>query len=145
MAIFTLFSFFAIFLLVNIFRLDYLNYDYNKQKTYDQVTTSAKLTANRGNIYDSNMNLLAHSNTVWRIFVSTKDIKTAEKKSGKDYKRIISDGLSPILSLDSETIYKKIAGSSVLDVTIKKTASEAEYRRVLDFINASGLEDLIFT
>ena len=144
-AIFTLFSFFAIFLLVNIFRLDYLNYDYYKQKTYDQVTTSAKLTANRGNIYDSNMNLLAHSNTVWRIFVSTKDIKTAEKKSGKDYKRIISDGLSPILSLESEAIYKKIASSTVLDVTIKKTASESEYRRVIDFINSSGLEDLIFT
>ncbi len=144
-AVFTLFSFFAIFLLVNIFRLDYLNYEYYKQKTYDQVTTSAKLTANRGNIYDSNMNLLAKSSTVWRIFVSTKDIKTAEKKSGKDYKRIIADGLSPILSMDSDGIYKKIAGSSVLDVTIKKTASEEEYRAVLNFIGEKGLEDLLFT
>ena len=144
-AVFTLFSIFAGFLLVNIFRLDYLNYDYYKQKTYDQITTSAKLSANRGNIYDSNMNLLAGSSTTWRIFVSTKDIKTAEKKSGKDYKRIISDGLSPILSIDSESIYKKISGSSVLDVTIKKSATEEEYRSVLNFINAAGLENLLFT
>lgn len=144
-AIFTLFSIFAGFLLVNIFRLDCLNYDYYKQKTYDQITTSAKLVANRGNIYDSNMNLLAGSSTSWRIFVSTKDIKTAEKKNNKDYKRIISDGLSPILSIDSESIYKKISGSSVLDVTIKKSASEEEYRSVLNFINKEGLEDLLFT
>ena len=144
-AIFALFSLFAGFLLVNIFRLDYLNYDYYKQKTYDQVTTSAKLIANRGSIYDSNMNLLAESSTVWRIFVSTKDIKSAEKESGVDYKRIIADGLSPILSIDSESIYKKIASSSVLDVTIKKAASEEEYLAVLEFIAKAGLRDLLFT
>ncbi len=143
-AVFLLFSFFAAYLLFNIFRLDYLKYDYYKEKTYDQVTTSSKLTAERGNIYDSNMNLLAESSTVWRIFVSTRDIRKAEKESGIDYKRVIADGLAPILSLNAEAIYKKLDGSSVLDVTIKKAANEEEYRRVLEFIVANGLEDLIF-
>ena len=139
------FSLFATYLLINIFRLDYLKYDYYKDKTYDQVTTSSVLKAKRGNIYDANLNLLATSDTVWRVFVSTRDIKKATKSTGIDYARIISDGLSPILSLDAETLYKKITGSSVLDITIKKSVSEEEYRNVIDFIKESSLERLVFT
>ena len=144
-AVFLLFSIFAAYLLFNIFRLSVLRYDYYNEKTYDQVTTSSKLLAERGNIYDSNMNLLAKSNTVWRIFVSTRDIRYAEKRDGINYKRIISEGLASILSLDAETIYKKLDSSSVLDVTIKKAASEDEYARVRKFINDTELEKLIFT
>ncbi len=144
-AIFLLFTIFAAYLLFNIFKLDYLKYDYYREKTYDQVTTSSKLTAERGNIYDSNMNLLAESSTVWRIFVSTRDIRKAEKADEIDYKKVIADGLAPILSLSSDLIYKKLDGSNVLDVTIKKAASEDEYEKVLQFINTMGLEELIFT
>lgn len=144
-AIMLVFVMFATYLLVNIFRLNYLKYDYYRDKTYDQVTTSSTLRAERGKIYDSNMNVLAESNTVWRIFVSTRDIKNASKKSGIDYARIIADGISPLLSLNADGIYKKITDSSVLDVTIKSSASEEEYRRVIEFIRATNLESLIFT
>lgn len=144
-AILILFFLFASFLLFNIFRLDYLNYDYYRDKTYDQITTSSVLKAKRGNIYDSNMNLLAESDTVWRIFVSTSDIKKAEKKDAIDYCKIIADGLGPILSLDKENLYSKIKKASVLDVTIKKAASIDEYRTVLDFIKDANLEGLVYT
>lgn len=144
-AILLVFAIFAGYLLYNVFRLDYFNYDYYREKTYDQVTTSSSLRASRGNIYDANMNLLAASNTVWRIFVSTRDIRAAERSTGKDYSAIIADGLSAVLSLDRDAIYKKISKSSVLDVTIKKSAEEDEYRRVLDFITQNGLERLVFT
>ena len=144
-SIFLLFALFASYLLFNIFKLSVLKHDYYRDKTYDQVTTSSKLVAERGNIYDSNMNLLAKSNTVWRIFVSTRDIRKAEKADSINYKRVIADGLAPILSLDAEVIYKKLSASSVLDVTIKKAATEEEYRKVLEFINMARLENLIFT
>lgn len=140
-----IFSFFAGYLLFNVFRLDYFLYDYYKDKTYDQVTTSSALLASRGNIYDSNMNLLAASSTEWRIFVSTRDIKKAEKENSVEYSRIIADGVSAILSLDSNAIYNKIKNSNVLDVTIEKTASEEEYKKILDFINQYNLENLLFT
>ena len=144
-AILLCFSLFAGYLLVNIFRLDYLKYDYYKDKTYDQVTTSSVLKGRRGNIYDSNLNLLATSDTVWRVFVSTRDIKNATGSTGIDYAKIISDGLSPILGLDAENLYQKIKGTSVLDVTIKKSVSEEKYNAVLDFIKANSLERLVFT
>lgn len=140
-----LFSIFATYLLVNIFKLDYINHEYYKQKTYDQVTTSAPLRAKRGNIYDYNMNVLAASKTVYRIFVSTKDIKAATKEDGTDYARLIARGLSPILSISEDSLYKKITESAVLDVTLKKEASEAEYLAVLNYISEKSLERLVFT
>ncbi len=142
-AILLIFALSASYLLFNVFRLDYLKHDYYKSKTYDQVTTSSVLKAERGRIYDSNMNLLAGSNTVWRIFVSTRDIRAAERADGKDYARIIADGVAPILSLDKDRICEKIKSSSVLDVTIKKAASEEEYERLIDYIRAAGLEHLV--
>ena len=145
LAVFILFFIFASYLMFNIVQLAHLKYDYYKQKTYDQVTTSTTLKAKRGNIYDSNMNILAESNTVWRIFVTTRDIKAAEKEDGRDYSRIIADGLAEILSLNSETIYDKIQNTSVLDVTIKKAASEDEYKKTLEFIKKNSLEDMVFT
>ena len=144
-ALLLVFALFASYLLFNVFKLDYLLYDYYKQKAYDQVTTSSTLSANRGNIYDSNMNLLAASATEWRIFVSTRDIKKAEKEDGVEYSKIIADGLSSILSVESDTIYSKIKNSNVLDVTLEKTASEEEYRQILDFIKKNDIEDLLFT
>jgi stage V sporulation protein D (sporulation-specific penicillin-binding protein) len=144
-AVMLLFVFFASFLLMNIFKLCYLKYNYYKDRTYDQITTSSILRAERGKIYDSNMNILSQSNTVWRIFVSTRDIRLAEKKSGVDYCRTIADGLAPILSLNKDKIYEKIKNSSVLDVTIKKGATKDEYLAVLDFMRSAGIDGLIYT
>ena len=144
-AILLLFSIFASYLLFNIFKLCYLNYDYYRQKTYDQVTTSSVLKAQRGVIYDTNMNVLAESNTVWRIFVSTKDIKSASKNDGVDYFRIIANGMAEILSQDANTLYDKMKNATVLDVTLKKAANAEEYEKTIDFIRNESLEGLIYT
>ena len=144
-AMLLVFAFCASYLIFAVFRLGYINYDYYKDKTYDQVTTSSALKAERGRIYDSNMNILAVSTTVWRIFVSTRDIKAAEKKNKIDYCKIIADGLSPILLLDQNSLYEKIKKSNVLDVTIEKSASKEQYEQVIDFIRSNSLENLVFT
>ncbi len=144
-AILTVFLFFGCFLLYNVFRLDYLNYGYYKDKTFDQVTTTSALKAERGSIYDSNMNLLAATKTEWRIFISTRDIKKAEKEGNIKYGELIAKGLSEILNLNYVSVLKKITESNVLDVTIKRSADESEYRAVLEFIQKNSLEHLVFT
>ena len=136
---------FASFLLINIFKLDYFMYAYYKERSFDQITTTSKLKAERGNIYDSNMNILATTKTVWRVFVSPKEISKREKADGKLYSQIISKGLSEILNTSYDTIYNKLQNSRVLDVTIEKAATEDEYNRILSFINQNSLDDLIFT
>ena len=85
------FCVFLAFLFYNLFSLQLLNYAYYKNKVYDQITTSSALKAKRGNIYDSNMNLLATEKTVWRIFVSSREIKKQEKYSCFFYLIMIPD------------------------------------------------------
>ena len=132
-------------LITNLFNLQYFMHEYYKSKVYDQITTTSAMRAKRGNIYDRNMNVLAKTNTVWRIFISTRDIKKAEKEHSKPYGQIIASGLSEILSLDYSELYNKICQSNVLDVTVKKSASEKEYESVMNFIIKNSLENLVFT
>ncbi len=139
------FVLFLIFLFYNLFSLQFVNYSYYKDKVYDQITTSSALKAKRGNIYDSNMNLLATEKTVWRIFVSSREIKKREKNDKKEYSKIISTGLSQILSLDYDTVLKKISNSNVLDITLKKNANETEYEKILKFINEESLSGMVLT
>ena len=139
------FLLFLTLLLTNLFKLQIIGHEYYKNKVYDQITTTSPLRAERGNIYDADMNLLATTNTEWRIFISTKEIKATEKKSNIKYSEIISHGLANILNLSQKNLLDKIRNTSVLDVTIKKSASEKEYQDVLNFIKKNSLENLVFT
>ena len=139
------FLLFTSFLLTNLIKLQIFKHDYYKDKVFDQITTTSALRAERGNIYDSDMNLLATTNTVWRIFISTRDIKKAEKESGIKYSDVIAKGLSDILEIDEALLLEKIKKTNVLDVTIKKSATESEYTEILKFIERNSLEKLVFT
>ena len=135
----------ALFLLFNVFRLDYFLYKYYRDKAFDQITTTSSLKAERGDIYDANMTLMATTKTSWRIFVSTREISKRSKEDGTDYAEVIASGLSSLLGLDKAAIYNKIKNTSVLDVTLVKAASEDEYNAVIGFSKANGLEELILT
>ncbi len=132
-------------LMLNLFKLQVLSYSYYKDKVYDQITTTSPLKAERGQIYDRNMQLLATTSTSWRIFISTKDIKNAEAESSVNYTEIISKGLANILNINQVTIVDKIKNTKVLDMTIEKNATESEYEKVLQFIKDNNLERLVFT
>ena len=144
-AIMLLFSFFGAYLIYNIFYLSIIKHDYYVGKTYDQITTTSPLKAKRGEIYDANMNVLATNKTSWRIFASPKDIRLAEKNTGKSIATEIASGLSKILGISESALLSKITNTKVLDVTIKASASESEYRRVVEFIEKNRFGDLVFT
>ena len=135
---------FTSYLIFNLFKLQILSHSYYKDKVYEQITTTSPLRANRGCIYDANMNLLAGTKTVWRIFISTRDIKKAEKESGYEYGELIAKSLSSILDTDYEKLIKKIKTSNVLDVTVKNSVSEEKYNEVLKFVKENRLEKLVF-
>lgn len=139
------FIIFLAYLICNIFSLQFINYAYYKDKVFEQITTNSTLKAKRGSIYDSNMNILATDKTVWRIFVSSREIKKQSKNNGKGYVEIISRGLAEILNTDYAAISEKISNSNVLDITIKKNASEDEYKRIIEFIKAENLDNMVFT
>ena len=135
---------FSGYLLFNIFSLGFFKYSYYTDKTYDQITTSTSLKANRGTIYDSAMNVLATSSTTWRLFVSSRDIKTKEKDDGIDYTKIISEGLADIINTTESIISEKITGTNTLDITLKKSINTEQYEKVISFIKENRLEKLVF-
>ena len=137
-------SIFLSYLFFNLFRLQVLENEYYQNKVYDQITTTSPLRASRGTIYDKNMSVLATTNTVWRIFISTKDIKRREKENAKAYSEIIARGLGAILNLDYENLYKKIKNTSVLDVTVKQSVKKDKYEEVLKFVQENELYGLVF-
>ena len=134
----------AIILILNISRLAILMHDEYLNKAFDQITTSSKLKAERGSIYDSSMNTLARTRTTWRVFVSPKAIKKFASDNPGAKERIAS-GLAEIFKLSEDDILRKISDTSKLDVTIKSAASESEYKTLVEFISQSGFDDLIFT
>ena len=139
------FSLFLSLLISNLVKLSVVLHAYYKDKVYDQITTSSAMRAQRGKIYDTNMNVLATTNTVWRVFISTRDIKKAEKEKNKAYGELIARGLSDILNLDRDVLLNKIKNSNVLDVTVKKAVKEEDYEKILDFVRENKLESLVFT
>ncbi len=139
------FSLFLCYLFVNLFRLQYIQHDYYKNKVYDQITTTAPLKAQRGTIYDSHMNVLATTQTTWRVFISTTDIKKKMKEDSKAYDICIAEGLANILSVDKTALLEKIRNTHVLDVTVKKSIDAEVHKTLLDFIQKEHLEDMVFT
>ena len=144
-SLFLVFVVFLSYLLSVIFRLQFFEYDKYKEKVFNQITTESALIAERGNIYDRNMNLLATTKTVWRVFVSSRDIAFYSKQNGRDYAREIANGLSPILLLSEESLYQKMTSSKVLDVTLKKSVDEKTYDSLISYISKNHFERLIFT
>lgn len=134
----------ACILLINILRLDLFAYDEYKDKAYDQITTTSRLKAERGNIYDANMNVLATTKTTWRIFVSPKAIANHRRMTGEDVSDKIAAGVCEIFSLEYKTVKDKLGKSTVLDATIEAAATDEEYERLLDYVRKNELEDFIF-
>lgn len=139
------FALIASLLLFNIFKLDFVLYEYYKQKAFDQITTTSSLKAERGNIYDANLNLLATTKTTWRIFVSTRQIESRSEEDGTDYKNAIAEALYDAVGLDKESAYKKISNTKQLDVTLIKSAEESDYNAIMKISISRGLADLILT
>ncbi len=141
--LFLVFLLIGAFLVVNIFRLDFFLYGYYSDKTINQITTTSTLKAERGKIYGANMTVLATTETTWRVFISTRDLRKNIKKDGVPYDQIIADGISDIYDLDREKLLNKIRAASMLDLTLIKEATEEQYEKTLDFIEEKGLERLL--
>ena len=136
----------ALFLAILILRLvdlAIIKHSHYSSLAFDQITTTSELKADRGNIYDSSMRLLATTKTGWRIFIFPKELKKRSKSEDKDYSAIIADGLSAILSTNRDYLYNKINKASSMDCTLKRLADEEEYEKILAFIEEKELGGIL--
>lgn len=99
------------------------------QQLYDNL-----VTAPRGDIYDSDMNLLATSTTAWTVYITPngihnlKDADEAEK-----IRNTIAEELAPILQMEKDEIYKKTKEKTYY-VTVKKKIDKETADKVSEFV-----------
>ena len=108
-----------------------------QSKASAQQLHDAYIAAERGNIYDTNMNVLAKSATVWTIYVTPNDLTKLSETEREKVKTVIADNLSTILSLEKEDIIEKLEKTSRYYVEIKKKVSEDDADKVREFIKAN--------
>ena len=119
--------------------------DFYKEKASQQQLYDTETTALRGDIYDCNMNLLATSATVWNVYVTPNDFKSAydnDKQRMETAKSKIATGLSEILSLKSEDLLEDLNQKSSY-VIIKRNIEKQLADKVRKFISDGQFGDVI--
>lgn len=106
-------------------------------KASAQQLHDAYITAERGKIYDTNMNVLAKSATVWTIYATPNDLLTISEEKRGTVKNKLAEGLSEILGLEKENIISKLEKTSSYYVEIKKNVNESDTKKVREFLNAN--------
>lgn len=121
-------------LIFRLFQLQIIDYDKYQNKVINNIQRYTTLKAERGEIYDKNMNKLASNYTVYRIFISPRDID----KNGNA--ELVSKGLSEILGVDYDKIYALTQKTHRADETVLKKATEEQADAVRAFILANDLK-----
>ena len=110
----------SIILFLLIIRVGYLQFTRGGELqtlAYEQQTLDRKINPKRGTIYDSNMNEIAVSSTVYTVTVNPTNIR-------KENREIIAKKMSEIFELDYETVLKKISKRSSIETISRKEEKE---------------------
>ncbi|MGI5892997.1 MAG: penicillin-binding transpeptidase domain-containing protein [Candidatus Merdivicinus sp.] len=98
----------------------------------DQQLRDVSITANRGTIYDCNMNVLAQSATVWDVVLSPKDFYAAQEElkdeegnpassaQKEDYEQTLINGLSEILEVEPSSIEEHLTHTESMYRVLKR-------------------------
>ncbi|HCC35415.1 MAG TPA: stage V sporulation protein D [Ruminococcaceae bacterium] len=113
--------------------------EWYKQQALDQQLRDTSLTAMRGDILDTNLNILATSASVWTVFVTPNSVK-------ENQKALIADGLSEILGIDREKIMEQVEKKTGYEIIQRKTEQSVadelrKYIRDNDLQSVVGLDE----
>lgn len=135
------------------------DYERYQEKVIDQMTRESKINAERGDIYDTNMEVLATNVTVWRVFISPRDIAAAEEErleakaaggeeaaaaSNLPQAELIAQGLASILDVTEEKVLELAADTAKLDKTVARNVEEEQAEQIRAFIDQHDLETQIY-
>ena len=127
---------------VRLFVLCILQHEKYQKMADDNIFSETALRAERGEIYDRNMNVLATTHTEWRIFLSPVDIRTEE-----DAERI-ARGIVDALGEDVvkyEKVYESAKMKTSRDRTVLKSATAEQKDAVLRFALTYGYAHAVRT
>ncbi len=117
----------------NLFYIQVMNQDFWQQKAVTQQLSDVVISANRGQIYDANMTVLAQTREVCTIVMSPKNIlqETTRVK--------IADELSEMLDVDRDTLYQQTLDSTSQYEVVKSKVDKAVGDKFIEWVNQNGL------
>ncbi len=118
---------------IKMAKIQLVDYEFYQARAIEQQTRDTIVTPERGTIYDRNGNIVAMSATVETVFISPKEIKDDEMA------RTISSGLSEILEVDYDTVYKKTQQDNYYQVIKKRIETEVA-DKVREFVEETGVK-----
>ena len=133
-----------VLLLVRILFFQTVRHKEYEQKVMDQITQETSVSADRGNIYDTNGIVIATNITTYRLFLDPAAIMRQSDEDGKDYADIIARGVSAIdtLGLTYDDVMKQAEYVKYRDRTLARHISEEQADAVREFLEVSELDDL---
>lgn len=122
-------------LVAQLFNLMILRHDELEARAINNQTRSTSITADRGIIYDRNMNILATSKTVENVFVDPVEIKQKKQDVAE-----LAKGLNEALGVEESLVYEQAADTTKRYKVIKRRVEEEEAQKVRDFINENEID-----
>ena len=117
-----------------LFQMMILQHEYYESEAIRNQTSSVSVGAQRGRIYDCNMELLANSVSVETVFIDPQFI--AEQEEDLD---LIANGLAEILDVDADFVREQAADTEMLYKIIRRKIPEALADEVREFIRDNKL------
>ncbi len=109
----------------------------SEQQLYDSL-----VTAPRGDIYDTKMQVLARSTTAWTVYITTNGIHKIKDDAQREYvKKTIAENLANILDLEYDTVYEQ-TGKISHYVIVKKKIDKSVADKVREFLSDEKYEEL---
>ena len=122
---------------LRLYQLMVDQYDYYSQKALRNQTRTTTVTAQRGTIYDRNMNILAVSQTVENVFLDPHELKQA-----KEDLNTISQDLGVFLDKDPEWILEQAKDTTKRYKQIGTKISEELAAQIRAYINENDISGI---
>ena len=122
-------------LIATLFQLMVVDHDEYEQMAIQNQTRSTAVTADRGMVYDRNMNILATSTTVENVFIDPNEIQQKEQDLN-----LIATGLSEILDVEPGFVFEQAADTTKRYKVIKRKIEDDLSQEVRDFINENEIQ-----
>ena len=121
-------------IIAQLYRLMVTEYDYYAAKALRNQTRTTAVTAQRGNIYDRNMNILASSVSVENVYLDPHELKQA-----KEDINLISDVLGQILGKEPAWIRRQAEDLKQRYKQIGSRVDEQTAAKIRTFINENDI------
>ncbi len=111
-----------------LFRIQIIDHDMYEARAVEQQLRETTVSAQRGTIYDRNMNILAMSASTQNVYVSPAEMELYDEDPAA-----IAAALADILDMDYYTIYEKCLTRGSWYVTIAKKIDDDAAERIREF------------